>query len=119
LAVRISDRIREIENAARQYAFVRQVVKVDETYYSVKCRLYIEPDLFVQLYFNERSGTVGLVLIQRGQRIYGRDSEAGGWHRHPVNDPAMHDASPEGARAVSVEEFLAEVQDILVKANLI
>jgi hypothetical protein len=54
--VRISDRIREIENAARQYAFVRQVVKVDETYYSVKYR---------------------------------------------------------------VEEFLAEVQDILVKANLI
>lgn len=117
--MRISDRIREIENAARQYAFVRQVVKVDETYYSVKYRLYIEPDLFVQLYFNERSGTVGLVLIHRGQRIYGRDSQAGCWHRHSVDDPAMHDASPEAARALSVEEFLAEVQDILVEANLI
>jgi len=72
----ISDRIREIENAARQYAFVRRVVRVDETCYSVKYRLHIAPELFVQLYFNERSGTVGMVLVHRRQRIYGRDCEA-------------------------------------------
>jgi hypothetical protein len=117
--VRISDRILELEIAVRRYTFVRQVVKVDETHYSVKYRLYIEPDLFVQLYFNERSGTVGLVLIHRGRRLYGRDCQAGRWHRHPADDPATHDASPEGARAISVEEFLAEVQDILVKVSLI
>ena len=117
--MRISDRIRKIESAARRYAFIRRVVKVDETYYSVKYRLHVAPDLFVQLYFNERSGTVGLVLVHHRQRIYGRDCEAGRWHRHPVDDPDMHDTSPEGARTVKVEEFLAEVQDILVKANLV
>jgi hypothetical protein len=117
--VRISDRIREIENAARQCAFVRQMVKIDETYYSVKYRLHITQELFVQLYFNERSGTVGMVLVHHRQRIYGRDCEANRWHRHPANDPSLHDTSPEGARSVSVKEFLAEVQDILVNANLI
>ncbi len=115
----ISDRIREIENTARQYAFVRQVVKIDETHYSVKYRLHIEPDLFVQLYFNDRSGTTALVLIHHQQRIYGRDCEANHWHRHPFANPTMHDHSPEGARPVSVDEFLAEVQDILVNADLI
>jgi len=31
----------------------------------------------------------------------------------------MHDTLPEGTRSVSVREFLTEVQDILVNANLI
>ena len=117
--MRISDQIREIENAVRQYAFVRRVARVDETYYSIKYHLHIAPELFVQLYFNERSGTVGMVLVHRRQRIYGRDCEASRWHRHPVNDPTIHDTLPEGAQSVSVKEFLAEVQDILVNANLI
>ncbi|MBN1888710.1 MAG: hypothetical protein JW850_12005 [Thermoflexales bacterium] len=117
--MRVSDRVREIEKAARQYAFVRYVVKVDETHYSIKYRLHIEADLFVQLYFNERSGTVGLALIHQGQRLYGRDCEAGYWHRHPMRDPVLHDSTTEGIQAVSVDEFLMEVQDILVRANLI
>ncbi|MBS1249401.1 MAG: hypothetical protein MAG431_00980 [Chloroflexi bacterium] len=117
--MQVSNRIREIENAALQCVFVQQIDRVDETYYSVKYRLHIAPELFVHLYFNERSGTVGMVLVHRRQRIYGRDCEAGRWHRHPVDDPSLHDTSPEGVRSVSVEEFLDEVQDILVKANLI
>ncbi len=117
--MRISDRIREIESTARQYAFVQQVVRVDETYYSVKYRLHIAPELFIHLYFNERSGTVGMVLVHHRQRIYGRDCEAGKWHQHPVDDPTKHETSQEGARSVSVGEFLDEVQDILVNASLI
>lgn len=39
--------------------------------------------------------------------------------RHPVAEPALHDKSPEGLRAVSVDEFLAHVQAILIQANLI
>lgn len=117
--MQIADRIRGIETAARRYPFVRQVIKVDETYYSVKYRLIIAPDLFIQLYFNERSGTAGLVLVYRRERLYGRDCESGSWHRHPIEDPAAHDVSPEGQRAVSIDEFLGEVQDILIRENLI
>lgn len=117
--MQIAERIREIETAARRYAFIRQIIKVDETYYSVKYRLIVAPDLFVQLYFNERSGTAGLVLVHRRERLHGRDCESGSWYRHPIEDPTAHDASPEGWRAVSVDEFLGEVQNILVRENLI
>lgn len=114
----VRERILEIENAARQFAYVREVIRVDETDYSVKYRLNIEPDLFVQLYFNERSGTVGMALVFHGQRLYGRDCEAGHWHRHPAHNPAAHDFSPEGVQAVSVEEFLAQVQDVLIETDI-
>lgn len=59
-------RIREIEAAAREYAFVQHIIKVDETWYSVKYRLHIDADLYVQVYFNERSGTVGMTSIDHG-----------------------------------------------------
>ena len=115
----VSERIRQIEDTVRRYAFVQWTIKVDETRYSIKYRLHIEADLFVQVYFNERSGTIGLALIHRGQRLYGRDCEAGRWHRHPDDEPTVHDASPDGARVVSLEEFLAEVQDVLIRNDLI
>jgi hypothetical protein len=117
--MRVRDRIREIERSVCQYAFVRCVVKLDETHYSVKYRLHVESDLFVQVYFNERSGTVGLALIYQGQRLYGRDCEGGCWHRHPASDPTAHDVSPEGTQAVGMDEFLAEVQDVLIGIGLI
>lgn len=79
----------------------------------------VDAELFIQLYFNERSGTVGLTLIDRGRRLYGRDQYAGQWHRHAINSPHSHDDSPEGRKAVSVSEFLAEVRDILITAGLI
>lgn len=119
LKVNVAARIREIELAAVQYAFVQNVVRVDETRYSVKYRLHIDADLFVQLYFNERSGTVGMTLLDRGQRLYGRDRYAGQWHRHSALSPHHHDNSPEGSKTVNVSEFLAEVQDILITAGLI
>lgn len=112
-------RIREIETAAREYAFVQQIIKVDETWYSVKYRLHIDADLFVHVYFNERSGTVGMTLLNHGQRVYGRDCYAGQWHRHSKTGPHGHDHSPEGQRAVTIREFLAEVQEILIADGLI
>ena len=115
----IEERIQEIERAVRRFTFIRSIVRVDETRYSVKYRLGIDPDLFVQLYFNVQTGTAGLVLIHQGRRIYGRDSENSHWHRHPYHDPDSHNESPQGARAVSIEEFLTEVQAILVQEDLV
>lgn len=115
----VSERIQEIETAAGQSPFIRWLIRTDETFYSVKYRLHITPDLFVQLYFNERSHTVGMALVDRGMRLYGRDSVAGVWHCHPFEHPADHDMPAAGSRPVSVAEFLAEVQAILLEAGLI
>ena len=115
----IEQAVGEIEAAARRFRFIRAIVQVDMTRFSVKYWLTIESDLYVQIYVNVRNGTTGLALIHQGRRLYGRDSEDWQWHRHPVDDDGAHDFSAEGRRAVSVEEFLLEVGEILVDQGLI
>ena len=109
----------EIEAAARQFHFIRAVVRLDVTRFAAKYRLVIESDLYVQIYVNVRNGTTGLALIHQGRRLYGRDSEDWQWHRHPADDPASHDFSSEGVREVTFEEFLLEVEEILIDRGLI
>ena len=115
----INELQREIEDTAGEFRFIRDVVRVDVTDVSVKYRLIIEKDFYIQIYINIRNGTTGFVLILHGQRIYGRDSEDWKWHQHPFENPDTHDFSPEGSRKVSLEEFLWEVQDILEEVELV
>ncbi|MBI5049171.1 MAG: hypothetical protein HZB54_09560 [Deltaproteobacteria bacterium] len=72
----------KIEETSLRFPFIKRVVRIDETENTVKYRLIIEEDLFVQVYVNVENDTVGFVLINKGQRIYGRDSICGKWHRH-------------------------------------
>ena len=77
----------QIETSASHFRFVRATIQLDQTRFSVKYRLEITSDLWVQVYWNVQNDTVGLVLIYQGRRLYGRDCEAGRWHRHPADDP--------------------------------
>ncbi|MDO8444693.1 MAG: hypothetical protein Q7T53_01075 [Deltaproteobacteria bacterium] len=111
--------ISEIEKASLGFPFVKRVVRVDETGHTVKYRLVIEEDLFVQVYVNVENDTVGYVLVNKGQRIYGRDAIEGKWHRHSFEDPLGHDFSADGSKKVSVKEFLMEVQELLDREMLL
>jgi len=73
-------------NAAR-LPFITGVLVADQTDYAAKLILIIRPDLFIQLYANVDTGTRGYSLVCGGQRIYGRDRDAQGWHRHPSDNP--------------------------------
>jgi hypothetical protein len=117
--MKLEEVIAEIEEVSQRFSFVLQVIRLDETKYSVKYLLMLAEDFFVQVYRNVRSGTIGLALIYRGQRLYGRDREGGQWHRHPFENPMEHDFSAEGSRKVSLEEFLEEVREILERGGLI
>jgi hypothetical protein len=117
--MKLEEVIAEIEEVSQRFSFVLQVIRLDETKYSVKYLLMLAEDFFVQVYRNARSGTIGLALIYRGQRLYGRDREGGQWHRHPFENPMEHDFSAEGSREVSLEEFLEEVREILERGGLI
>lgn len=116
---KIDEVIQEIERAATKFRFVREVIPVDVTKFSVKYRLIVSKDLYIQIYVNVRNGTHGFALVQKGKRLYGRDSEDWKWHRHPLESPEVHDFSLEGAKEVSVEDFLKEVQEILARKGLI
>lgn len=104
--------------AVQQRAYLTQLVILDQSRSVLKARLYLSPGLFVQVYRNDRFGTTNLVLVHNDPRIFGRDQLGGNWHRHPVDDPAGHDFSEEGLRAVSLSEVLDEVEAILSQLGL-
>lgn len=105
------------EELKRRKYFMRMDV-LDQTTSLVKIRLYITPDLFVQIYRNDRYQTTNLVLIHNNQRLYARDELDGHWHRHIHLAPEEHDTSTEGQRPVEISEFLDEVEKILAMLDL-
>lgn len=101
---------------ARPY-FARLEV-LDQSQTLLKARLTIAPDLFVQVYRNDRFDTTNFVLIYGGRRLYARDQLGGEWHRHTTAAPQIHDKSLEGKRPVGLAEFLDEVESVLTAMNL-
>jgi len=86
---------------------------------TVKVRLIIRENLYIDLYFNQRYGTTNYALILDDDRIYGRDCYDGNWHLHPYDDPSKHDTSEEGKKILSIERFVDEVEEILVNLRLL
>lgn len=86
---------------------------------TVKVRLSIRENLYIDLYFNQRYGTTNYALILDDERIYGRDCYNGNWHLHPYDDPSKHDTSEEGKKMLSVEKFVDEVEEILANLRLL
>ncbi len=99
-------------------AYIQRVQILDHSQNLLKVRLYISDELFVQVYRNERFNTTSLALISNNERIYARDLLGDTWHRHPSENPTEHDISVEGRRAVSLSEFLDEVESVLTKLDL-
>ena len=99
-------------------AYINRLDVLDQSSTQLKARLYISPDLFVQVYRNDRFDTTNLVLIHNGQRMYARDQLGGLWHRHTMTDPHLHDTSPDGRQPVSLSRFLDEVEVVLAALNL-
>ena len=107
-----------LHRAVQDRTYFAQLVISDQSQHVLKARLYVSPNLFVQVYRNDRFDTTNLVLVHDDRRIFGRDQLSGDWHRHPADDPAIHDASAEGQRSVSLDEFLDEVEAVLSSLGL-
>lgn len=105
------------EELKRRKYFLRMDI-LDQTASLVKVRLYVTPDLFVQIYRNDRYQTTNLVLIHNNRRLYARDELDGRWHRHAHFAPEEHDTSKEGQKPVSISEFLDEVEKVLAALDL-
>jgi hypothetical protein len=57
----------------------------------VKGRVVLENERFLQVYFNEQTGTTAFALIEDEQRIWGADYDSlRGWHVHPPDHPDEH-----------------------------
>jgi hypothetical protein len=109
----------QVYDVASRFSFVERVVTLDKTANTIKLRLHITTECFVQIYTNVQKELVNYVLILDRSRIYGRNCDGGTWHRHPYEDPDAHDFGPEGAKEISLEEFLIEVQQILQREGIL
>ncbi len=109
--------IAALEKAASKYIYkLRILAKTDN---AVKARIEISANIYVQFYFHQISGTTNYVLVGWDNRLFGRDCIGGSWHRHPFENPEIHDVAGDGAKNVTPEEFLDEVFEILLKEKLI
>lgn len=76
----------------------------------LKGRVTLEKDRFLQIYFNEETGTTAFALIEENKRIWGIDYDnIKGWHLHPIENPESHIDISE----ISVEEIIKALSDAL------
>lgn len=116
--MRASDFIAQLQFEAQQRPYILRLEVLELTPSLVKARLVISPDLFVQVYRNDRFDSTNLALIHNRRRIYGRDQLGASWHRHTQPDPEAHDRSLGGRQTVSLGEFLDEVEWVLAELGL-
>ena len=57
----------------------------------LKGRAILKKNRFLQVYFNELTGTTAFALIEQEKRIWGIDFDnMRGWHLHPLENPEGH-----------------------------
>lgn len=110
---------RDVRRAAADWAFIQRVVTVDKTDVTVKLRLTVDVECFIQVYVNTAKQLSSYALVLNRSRIYGRDCEGGLWHQHPPEAPEEHDFTPDGQRAITLDEFLREAQQVLQDRGLL
>jgi hypothetical protein len=111
--VTTDDLERDIRQVTAGWAFIRWISTEDKTDHSLKMRLSVTGDCFIQVYANIQKQLWSYALVLHRTRVFGRDCEGGHWHRHPHGAPNDHDSSPEGMRPISLPQFLVEAQQIL------
>ncbi len=114
----VADLSVDLQNELKRRKYFTQMDILEQTSSLLKARLYISNDLFVQIYRNDRYDTTNLALIYNGNRLFARDELDGKWHRHTQSAPEEHDVGGEGSKAISLTEFLDEVEVVLSEMNL-
>jgi hypothetical protein len=107
-----------LDTEASKRSYILRIQLLEQTPRILKVRLHISQDLFIQVYRNDQFDTTSLALIYNQERIYARDQLSDTWHRHSVENPNLHDKSPEGSKPVNLSEFLDEVEVILAQHGL-
>ncbi len=66
-------------------------VDIQTEVFILKGHAFLKKNYFLQIYFNENTGTTAFALINKGKRIWGIDFDnIRGWHLHPLESPETH-----------------------------
>jgi hypothetical protein len=110
---------REAEEALDKLWFVQALEEIEHTDITLSLRLKIRHDLFVQLFFGERSGSLYMALIEGERRLFGIDREGDVWHTHPYGAVEKHEPLSEGMGPKPLLTFLAQVEHLLLEHDLL
>lgn len=75
----------------------------------IRLRVVLVNETFVDVFYNEQTGTTSFAQVHNKNRVFGADN-AGGWRWHPRNDPASHISAES---EISFEEFMARLESDL------
>ena len=117
--MRIEDLIIEALRASDRFWFIQEFQLKERTDMTVTLYFIIGTDLWVQVFYSQRSDRLSLALVGSSGRLYGRDKEHGYWHLHPFGQAEQHVPTPEGLSSQPIHQFLAEVEMILIENGLI
>lgn len=75
----------------------------------LKGRVILKKNRFLQVYFNEFTGTIAFALIKEDKRIWGIDFDnMKGWHLHPLENPETH----YNINSMTVEEIIKSLAEV-------
>lgn len=110
---------REAEEALEKVWFIGALEDIERTDITLSIRLHIRPGLFVQVFLGTKSGSLYLALIEGERRLFGIDRETGEWHFHPYDAVERHEPLPQGLEPKPLLKFLARVEDLLLRHDLL
>jgi hypothetical protein len=111
--------LEEVHHIAERHAFIRAIADLDRTDNALRLRLIIDETMFIQVYANSNKNKLNFALVSLEQRVFGRDSEGGTWHKHPFESPEGHRSEGEAGRAMTLKEFVVEVEELLINESLL
>jgi hypothetical protein len=84
-------------------------VDIQTEVFILKGRAILKKHRFLQVYFNELTGTTAFALIEKDRRIWGIDYDnMRGWHLHPLENPETHQIIEEK----TIQEILRMLSEI-------
>ncbi len=86
---------------------VQSVIVFDSTPTSVRLRVFLITQSFLDVFYNQGTGKFSFALIEDNQRTFGADNAGDKWHWHPPENPADHVPSDV---EITFEEFLARLE---------
>ena len=105
--------VEEFENAVWTHALASTICLIPHVRRSSTTALNLRVPLatgeFIDVFYNEISGTVAYALIKDRRRIYGADN-TDGWHFHPFDDPHQHIPL---LQPLTFAEFLTAVEEFV------
>jgi hypothetical protein len=76
--------------------------------FTVKGRINLREQGFLELYYNEKTQTLAIAWIADGQRKWSIDRDnLRGWHWHPLQNPDEHQPIP----AANIRDILIEFSE--------